>query len=133
MENNNEQKAKNWNFNFNLLSEEDREIILRTYHGDHWFETAAEEDIHIKDVDFFAELNALIANDLIKTDISVFENVETREQRSTLEVYSHKSLKLSDDFVEFYFCRGDGTCDAENLDRDTNTKIHALLLQYRFW
>ena len=133
MENTKEEKAMKWKFNFNLLSEEDREILFRTYHGDNWFETAAAEDIHIEDVHFFAELNALIANGLIKTDISVFENVETNEKRSTLEVFTHNSLQLSDDFVEFYFCRGDGTSDAENLDANTNTKIHTLLLKYRFW
>ena len=133
MENTKEEKAMKWKFNFNLLSEEDREILFRTYHGDNWFETAAAEDIHIEDVHFFAELNALIANGLIKTDISVYENTETSEKWHTLEVYTQKALQLSDEFEEFYFCRGDGTSDAENLDTKTNTKIHTLLLKYRFW
>ena len=108
-------------------------LPFHTYLGDNWFETASAEDILIDDVHFFAELNALIANSLIKTDISVYENTETSEKWHKLEVYTHKALQLSDDFVEFYFCRGDGTSNAENLDTNTNTKIHTLLLKYRFW
>lgn len=133
MENTKEEKAMNWKFDFNIISEEDKEILLRTFHGDNWFETAAPEDIHIKDVFFFSELNALIANGLLKTDIAVYESAETGEKWRTLEVVTHKDLNLTDEFVEFYFLRGDGESEADNVDADTNTEIHSLLLKYRFW
>jgi hypothetical protein len=40
---------------------------------------------------------------------------------------------MSDEIVEYYFLRGDGESDADNVDSDTNTEIHTLLLKYRFW
>jgi hypothetical protein len=133
MKNTTEEKAMNWMFDFNILTEEDQEKVLRVYHGDKWYETAAKEDILIKEAICYTELNALIANDLIKTDVSEYVRQDTQQIWKTREVFTFNGLKQSDDFVEYYFCRGDGESEADNVDADTNTEIHALLLKYRFW
>jgi hypothetical protein len=133
MKNTTEEKAMNWMFDFNILTEEDQEKVLRVYHVDKWYETAAKEDILIKEAICYTELNALIANDLLKTDVSEYVRQDTQQIWKTREVFTFNGLKQSDDFVEYYFCRGDGESEADNVDADTNTEIHALLLKYRFW
>ena len=133
MKNVNEEKAMYWKFDFNILSEEDQETVLRTYHGDKWYETAAKEDVLTKEAICFVELNALIANGLLKTDFSEYVNKDTQQTLKTREVFTQQCLLLSDDIVENYFLRGDGESVSDNVDADTNTEIHTLLLKYRFW
>jgi hypothetical protein len=133
MENVNETKAMNWKFDYNLISDEDKETILRAYHGDKWYETAASEDIHIVDVEHYTELNALIANGLLKTGFSEYEDESKQEKFRTYTVFSHKGLGMAEDFANFYFMRGDGESEADNVDAHTNMEIHSLLLKYRFW
>jgi hypothetical protein len=133
MKNTTEEKAMNWMFDFNILTEEDKEKVLRAFHGDKWYETAAKEDILIKEAIYYTELNALIANGLLKTDVSKYVRQDTQQIWKTREVYTFNGLKQSDDFEEYYFLRGDGESEADNVDADTNTEIHALLLKYRFW
>lgn len=129
----NDEKAMQWKFDFNAISEEDKETILRVFHGDNWYETAAKEDVLTNEAICFTELNALIAHGLLKTDITEYLNNVTQEKRKTLQVYTHESLVMSDEIVEHYFMKGDGESEADNVDADTNSKIQEILLKYRFW
>jgi hypothetical protein len=55
------------------------------------------------------------------------------EKFRTYAVFTHKGLEMAEDFADFYFMRGDGESEADNVDAHTNEEIHPLLLKYRFW
>jgi hypothetical protein len=128
-----DEKAMQWNFDFNLISENDKETILRAFHGNNWYESASKENVVTNEAIYFTELNALIANGLIKTDNAEYVGHTTKEKRITREVYTHKSLIISDEIVNYYFMRGDGQSEADIVDADTKSQIHEILLKYRFW
>lgn len=126
-------KAQNWKFNFNAVSEADREALLRSYHGDQYYESTDSETLFSSDAMFYFELNALIANGLIKTGFEEFIDENSGVTRHYYEVFTLNGLKLSDEFVDYYLNREDDECPANVVDAETNEDIHEILSKYRFW
>ena len=128
-----EYKAENWNFDFSLISDSDKEFLLRAYHGSDWYDALPSNERESWDALLCIELNALVANGLIKTGYSEYLDSQTGEISNFYEVFTHNKLLFSDVFTTNYLQRCDGESEAIVVDADTNEAMHKTLLSYRFW
>lgn len=124
------QKAKSWKFDFNILSEDDKEFCLRKFHGE-WYDKMSDEDKFDNSAMAYIELNALIANELLKRGTEPFVNGKG-ENFNLLTVFSHLDLEVPVRVIDNYLMV-DGESDYETVGRDENQDVQERLKKYKFW
>lgn len=124
------EKAKNWNFSIEKLSAVDKEYCLRQFHGDCFAELDDEDKLGTAAIAFL-ELNALIANGLLKKGEETYIMSNNLEKK-LLTVFTHKEIKVSEDIIEHYL-DVNGESEYDMVQRDENADIQAILSKYIFW
>lgn len=127
------QRAKTWKFDFQKLNEAHKEQCLRLFHGDEWYEDRLKnntEDLYTQQFYAFCEVNALIANVLIRASLLPYEKGGVDIDFEAVSTY--RGLKISED-VQACIWSDDGEAEVDNFNFLRNEKVEDIMKEYIFW
>jgi hypothetical protein len=121
--------AENWKFNFDSISEEDKELCLNLFFGD-YLANINESDRNSEDIIAMFELNALIASELLKKE---FQKITLTDgtKGNLWDILTHNKLTISERIANHYL-GVDSESPIELVEKHENIEVQEILKKYSF-
>ncbi len=121
--------AKNWSFNFEQISNEDKDSCLSLFFG-YYLKNIEESDRKSEDIIAMFELNALIAHGVIKKAYQEITLIDGA-MGNLWEILTHDELTISERIANHYL-GVDSESSIELVEKHENIEVQEILKKYSF-